>query len=123
MKRAVANLIRVIRGFQEREHSKTPTRPLPPPTAAELEHAGQVTIKALQKEAFPAELKALTGDGEKKTAPKDSNLLLLDPFLDPNGLIRVGGRLRNSPLEYLEKTSSAPPERTPSFRATPPAFS
>ena len=79
-----------------------PTRLLSLPSAAELEHAGQVTIKALQKEAFPAELKALTTDGNKKTVPKDSNLLPLDPFLDPNGLIRVGG-LRNSPLTFQEK--------------------
>ena len=50
VKRAVANLIRLIKGFKDREHSKTPTRPLSPPSAAELEHAGQVTIKALQKE-------------------------------------------------------------------------
>ena len=35
--------------------------------------------------------------------PKSSNLLRLDPFLDPNGLLRVGGRLRNSTLEYQEK--------------------
>ena len=103
VKRAVANLIRIIKGFQERKHSKTPTRPLSPPSAAELEHAGQVTIKALQKEAFPVEFKVLTIAGNKKTVPKDSNLLLLDPFLDPNGLIRVGGRLRNSPLTFQEK--------------------
>ena len=68
-----------------------------------MEHAGQVTIKALQKEAFPVEFKVLTAAGNKKTVPKDSNLLLLDPFLDPNGLIRVGGRLRNSPLTFQEK--------------------
>ena len=103
VQRAVANLIRIIKGFQERKHSKTPTRPLTSLTAAELEHAGQVSVKALQKEAFPVELKALTADGNKKTVPKDSNLLLLDPFLDPNGLIRVGGRLRNSPLTFQEK--------------------
>ena len=103
VQRAVANLIRIIKGFQERKHSKTPTRPLTSLSAAELEHAGQVTVKALQKEAFPVELKALTADGNKKTVPKDSNLLLLDPFLDPNGLIRVGGRLRNSPLTFQEK--------------------
>lgn len=103
VKRAVANLIRLIKGFQKRQHSKTLTRPLSPPSAAELEHAGQVTIKALQREAFPVELKVLTAEGNKKTVPKDSNLLLLDPFLDPNGLIRVGGRLRNSPLTFQEK--------------------
>ena len=103
MQRAVANLIRIIKGFQERKHSKTPTRPLTSLSAAELEHTGQVTVKALQKEAFPVELKALTADGNKKTVPKDSNLLLLDPFLDPNGLIRVGGHLRNSSLTFQEK--------------------
>lgn len=35
--------------------------------------------------------------------PKSSNLLRLDPFLDSNGLLRVGGRLGNSTLGYQEK--------------------
>ena len=103
MKRAVVNLIRLIKGFQERDHSKTPTRPLPIPSAAKLEHTSQVTIKAIEKEAFPAKLKMLSVDGDKKKVPKDSNLLLLEPFLDPNGFIRDGGHLRNSTLTFQEK--------------------
>ena len=39
----------------------------------------------------------------EKSVPKHSNLLQLDPLVDSNGLLRVGGRLENSTLEYQEK--------------------
>ena len=105
VKRAVASLIRVIKSFKERnqEHSRKPINHLPPPSAAELERASEIVVKSVQKEAFTEEFKALSPSGEEKTVPKSSNLLRLDPFLDPNGLLRVGGRLRNSTLEYQEK--------------------
>lgn len=64
----------------------------------------------MDKTAFPAELRALTAAGDKKTVPKDSNLLPVDPFLDPSGIIRVGGRLRNSPLTFQEKHPVLPPK-------------
>ena len=59
-------------------------------------------VKAVQKEAFTPEIKALSSAGEQKVV-KSSNLLRLDPFLDPNGLLRVGGHLRNSTFEYQVK--------------------
>ena len=105
VKHVVASLIRVIKSFKERnqEHSRKPINHLPPPSAAELQRASEIVVKAVQKEAFAEEFKALSPSGEKKTVPKSSNLLRLDPFLDPNGLLRVGGCLRNSTLEYQEK--------------------
>lgn len=75
---------------------------LPPPSAAELERASKIVVKAVQRETFPEEIKALSSPRETKTVPKSSNLLRLDPFLDQKGLC-VGGRLRNSTLEYQEK--------------------
>ena len=106
VKRAIAGLVRVIKSFKERKQSKKPVTTrnhLPPPSAAELERASEIVVKAVQREAFPEEFKVLSSPGETKTVPKSSNLLRLDPFLDPNGLLRVGGRLRNSTLEYQEK--------------------
>lgn len=49
------------------------------------------------------ELKALSSTGGKKTLPKSSNLHRLDPFLGPDGLLLVGGCLKNSTLEYQGK--------------------
>ena len=78
--------------------------PRPPPSAAELEQAGQVVIKVVEKEVFPAELKALSSaEKEIKSVPKHSNLFQLDPLVDSNGLLRVGGRLENSTLDFQEK--------------------
>ena len=40
---------------------------------------------------------------EKKSEMKKSALYRLDPFVDDNGILRVGGRLRHARLEYKEK--------------------
>ena len=42
-------------------------------------------------------------NGEKKRAPKGSSPYQLDPFVDSDGVVRVGGRLRQAQLEYGEK--------------------
>ena len=81
---------------------KKPTNPLPIPSAVEQEQASQGVIKAVQKEVFTAKLKALSSAGGKRVS-NESNLLRLDPFLDPNGILRVGGLLRNSTLGSQEK--------------------
>ena len=44
-------------------------------------------------------------------APISLNLLRLDPSLDPNGLLCVGGGLRNSTLKYQENDPVLLPER------------
>ena len=105
LRRAIASLIAFIRKFKERNQalSNKPVIPRPTPSAAELEQAGQVVIKAVQKEVFPAELKGLSSAKMEKSVPKHSNLLQLDPLVGSNGLLRVGGRLENSTLEYQEK--------------------
>ena len=41
--------------------------------------------------------------GIEKTVENNSQLLSLNPFLDANGLMRVGGRLENSSLSYFQK--------------------
>ena len=105
LRRAVASLIAFIRKFKERNQalSNKPVIPRPSPSAAELEQAGQAVIKAVQKEVFPAELKVLSSAKIEKSVPKHSNLLHLDPLVDSNGLLLVGGRLENLTLEYQEK--------------------
>ncbi|XP_076296622.1 uncharacterized protein LOC143216924 [Lasioglossum baleicum] len=53
--------------------------------------------KFVQGETYAAEIKLLA---DKKPLERSSNLLSLSPFLDTDGLIRVGGRLKNSTLAY-----------------------
>ena len=55
------------------------------------------------EKSFPWELKVFSSAEMEKSVPKHSNLLQLDPLVDSNGLLRVGGRLENSTLEYQEK--------------------
>lgn len=40
---------------------------------------------------------------ENKAMKKASSLYQLDPFLDANGIIRVGGRIKRSSLSYGAK--------------------
>lgn len=66
----------------------------------ELITAKRKLIMLAQKTAFQAEIKALT---ERKKIPRTSDLLSLNPFLDKDGRIRVGGRLGNSTLGWDQK--------------------
>ncbi|XP_062703697.1 uncharacterized protein LOC134286142 [Aedes albopictus] len=66
-------------------------------SVTELQNAKTALVKLVQAEAFPEDLKRL-----KKgfTVSSKSSLRLLSPFLDAEGLIRVGGRLRLSDTPY-----------------------
>uniref|UniRef100_A0A1Y1N1K0 Integrase catalytic domain-containing protein n=4 Tax=Photinus pyralis TaxID=7054 RepID=A0A1Y1N1K0_PHOPY len=68
-------------------------------TCRELAEAGLVVVKAVQGEAFQAELKNM----KVGNASAAGRLLKLNPFLDDNNVIRVGGRLKNSQLSYNSK--------------------
>lgn len=56
-------------------------------------------IKATQEDHFP-EMAMLHND---KEIPVNKPLTKLNPFLDEDGVLRVGGRLRNSSLVYEER--------------------
>ena len=77
----------------------------------DLEQAEVEVIKLVQADAFEKETKALKelhshfkcesrkSDKEKKVAmKKTSSLHILDPFLDCNGVLRVGGRIKKANL-------------------------
>jgi len=66
----------------------------------ELNTANITIIKIVQGLHFKEELAQLKTKG---TVAKGSQLLSLSPFLDDQGIIRVGGRLRHSALDYNEK--------------------
>ena len=64
-------------------------------------HLVQISVKLSQKECLSSLLEYLSV-ASPRNPPSDS-LLQLSPFLDSNGLIRVGGRLRNSNLPLTVK--------------------
>ncbi|GFV25374.1 integrase catalytic domain-containing protein [Trichonephila clavipes] len=68
-------------------------------TADEIKRSTEFLAKIAQLSEFKAEIDALKkGKGVSKT----SKLKALDPFLDENSLLRVGGRLSNADLPFEE---------------------
>ncbi|KRZ81245.1 hypothetical protein T08_16342, partial [Trichinella sp. T8] len=64
-------------------------------TVAELRKAEGTWVRMAQSEAFSSELQALSRKGRVVAT---SRLSRLDPFLDEEGFLRVGGRLENAEL-------------------------
>ncbi|KAB0802602.1 hypothetical protein PPYR_04788 [Photinus pyralis] len=80
------------KGFDKRSHV----------TLKELDRALLILVKESQKMSFAKELAELS-----KTTPNIRSLpkyiRKLTPFLDQDGIFRVGGRLKNTPLSYDHK--------------------
>ncbi|KAI3351065.1 hypothetical protein L3Q82_005632 [Scortum barcoo] len=83
--RAVARLLRRI--------SKNKSNDLT--TVTERERAEHHVVKDLQRKAYREELHLLS---KGNSLPSHSELYSLDAFLDKDGVLRVGGRLRHSSL-------------------------
>ena len=62
----------------------------------EFDHALNVIIKVVQEETFPEEIKKL----KKGQINSNSILVRLKPFLDKDGIIRVGGRLSQASIAF-----------------------
>ena len=59
-----------------------------------------IIMKLIQAECFGNIIQALT---QQKSIPTDNSISQLAPFLDNQGVIRVGGRLRNAQVTFSEK--------------------
>ena len=120
LERAIAYLIVVARKFRCRKdqgklHTPTMESRLRNPTVQELEQAMRVIIQVVQEEAFQeiskSEHRVHTSEGEilcdhaskEKRTMNRSALFRLDPFINADGLLRVGGRLRRARPEYGER--------------------
>lgn len=83
-----------------------------------------VIIKSIQREAFPEEI-ALLSSADTRQGPPDCNsfrvvkktnpLCKLDPFLDENGLLIVGGQSSTFPI--ITKRKNAKDEELPLIRS------
>ena len=110
LQRAIATLIARIKAFKrsrslrsQTDAGKSPDRSrcLTTPTIQDMQQALTTIIKACQEDAFSEEIKILSKNQDK---PRDNpQLQSLDPFLDEEGVLRVGGRLRYTSLEYRHK--------------------
>ncbi|XP_076676250.1 uncharacterized protein LOC143373173 [Andrena cerasifolii] len=79
-------------------------------TVQELEDVRIRLLKFAQQDAFSVELHDLRKTG---TIPKLSRLRSLNPFLDKNGIIRLGGRLANARISYDERHPIILPSKHP----------
>ncbi|KAL4134679.1 hypothetical protein QTP88_000194 [Uroleucon formosanum] len=66
----------------------------------ELNVSREFWIRNIQIEACCSELKNLKSN---LSVHRSSCLVKLNPFIDPNGILRVGGRLANAPIKYNTK--------------------
>ncbi|XP_063446815.1 uncharacterized protein LOC134726347 [Mytilus trossulus] len=57
-------------------------------------------IKTIQSEAYSSEIDCIVNGQNLR---KNSSIISLDPFLDSEGILRVGGRLNKSNLPYQER--------------------
>ncbi|XP_026827648.1 uncharacterized protein LOC105278596 [Ooceraea biroi] len=66
-------------------------------SAADIDRARVHWIKSIQTELFPKEIHSLKTN---QRLPSRSALLSLKPFLDNDGILRVGGRLNKAPTAF-----------------------
>ncbi|KRZ08573.1 hypothetical protein T4B_14298 [Trichinella pseudospiralis] len=69
-------------------------------TSEEMITAEKYWLKIVQRNEFHDEIQILQNG---RPLPKENRLKTLDPFLDEDGFLRVGGRLRFSDLDYEMK--------------------
>ena len=69
-------------------------------TVQEIQHTEEFWCRAAQESAFHDEIVSLK---TKEKLQSTSKLLTLHPFLDPHGLLRVGGRIRLANLPYKRR--------------------
>ena len=111
-------LSRELKSSSDRQTSATNDKPLlkAAVTVAELQTAEKEVLKIVQREQFHEEIQVLeilklVGEApDRKTArqrnvaiKRSSCLYRLDPFLDEDGLIRVGGRIKRANLPFGTK--------------------
>ncbi|XP_073435740.1 uncharacterized protein [Dendrobates tinctorius] len=98
--RAITHLRHIARSFKaespQSEHCKGWHCYRRPCTSDELSQTQDFIIQCVQREAYAQEFECLMN---QRCVSKDSHLRRLDPFLDKNGSLRVGGRISNARIE------------------------
>jgi hypothetical protein len=99
--RVIAYILRFVNNL------KTKTKNQKALSVEELEHARLVVLKYIQSRELADEIRCI----QKSKKLKCQRLAKLDPFIDKNGLLRVGGRLKHSLLAYESKFPILLPEK------------
>lgn len=113
LRRAIAILIAKVKSLKERNTSDKPSQNVrfQHQSPEVIDRATKVIIKAVQsKEEFEVIAQSSRQNDssrneakERKKSLKKSTLYQLDPYVDDAGILRVGGRLRQTNLSFNEK--------------------
>lgn len=80
-----------------------PVNEIPPLARREWMRGETFWLRKIQQGAFAAEFGILSCSSGRIALPKRSRLTGLSPFMDEDGLLRVGGRLTNAPIPYNQR--------------------
>ena len=109
LKKGVAWLLRCKNWLRARtgKAERPPSVSADPLVPSELQAAETAIVGFVQHKHFREELKAL----ESKGAVANKSLIyLLEPFLDEEGILQVGGHLRNAPLSEKARLPAIVPK-------------
>ena len=70
------------------------------PSLEERVISQNIILRSVQQEAFPEEIRSLK---RKLPIPTNGSISALNPFIDENGILRIGGRLNRSDLPVGER--------------------
>ncbi|XP_048514357.1 uncharacterized protein LOC125501757 [Athalia rosae] len=93
-------LLAYCQRFIKNCHKKPEERETGSLSPGELNSATELLLKHVQASAFTDEIEKLR---KGEVIRSSSKLLSLDPFLDKNGLIRVGGRLQRAKVGFQQQ--------------------
>lgn len=91
------NSVNLVKVAENSEPLNELLKKCPPISRMELIEAEEFLCKQAQASAYAEEISCLR---KEKPLPRHSKLVSLAPFIDQNGLIRVGGRLRNAIIPF-----------------------
>nr|XP_049466974.1 uncharacterized protein LOC125908321 [Anopheles coluzzii] len=100
LQRVVAHCLRFIQNAKRRVGNKVHAKDIPPLTVDELKAAELKLCYLSQQDTFSEEIQHLQ---KGKEIPKNSKLKWISPFIDTQGILRIGGRLSKAHLSESEK--------------------
>ncbi|GFY39609.1 uncharacterized protein TNIN_116021 [Trichonephila inaurata madagascariensis] len=104
----LAFCLRFMQHCKDGKNKKLSRGKMKPLTTREIIVASNMVILYVQNVYFYSEIKCLK---LKQSLPRKNPLAALCPFIDEDGLIRVGGRLQNAQLQYDAKHPIILPNR------------
>jgi hypothetical protein len=99
--RVIAYILRFVNNLKNKTKNQKAL------SVEELEHARLVVLKYIQSRELADEIRCI----QKSKKLKSQRLAKLGPFIDKNGLLRVGGRLKHPLLAYESKFPILLPEK------------